>query len=70
MTISDALDSIIGYMGAIGTVGLIIWGAAEMGVEQGRKQAYREFICPREAVYVTVRWDLLETKCVLPWRKP
>jgi hypothetical protein len=67
-TLQDAADSIIGYLGAIGVAGLIVWGAAEMGVEQGRKQAYREFEC-KGAAYMTVWVREQKVNCIPYWGK-
>ena len=67
-TLPDVADSIIGYMGAIGTVGLVIWGAADMGIKQGREQAYREFEC-KGAAYQVVWVREQRVKCYPYWGK-
>jgi hypothetical protein len=65
----NVADSAIGFLGAVGMVALLVLNGYEFGRDEGRKQAYRDFECPREAVYVTVRQDLgrdiLETKCTM-----
>lgn len=68
----NALDAIIGYMAAILVPGLIIWGAAEIGIQQGKRMAYAEFQCPVAGpgqVYQTVDLEKRTVKC-FSWRRP
>lgn len=65
----SAIDWVIGFMGMVGTAGLIIWGAADIGIQQGKRMAYREFQCPGSAQQIVFQAEQ-QVKCIPYWSKP